>query len=741
MGIFYYEKEKIFQITTPNTEYCIGIADDRYVGHIYYGKKLNDPRCAYLMRTGEAPFVPSKNLKEKCSFADFFPFEYPVWGTGDYRESCLIVRNSEGFRGCELLYDHYQIYDGKPKLPGLPATFCRFSSSDRVSGAPQGADGQTLEIVCRDEVIGLKAILRYSVFSDSDTLIRSVEFKNESSSSLYLEKVLSACLEMDAEDYELLTLNGSWARERHMERSPISYGKHGISSIRGCSSHQEHPFLAVLEKGADQDRGQVYGMNFVYSGNFMAQAEKSQFDSLRLVMGIHPEGFEWVLEPEECFAAPEVVLVYSDQGLGGMSRTFHDLYRNHLIRSPYLHQKRPVLINNWEATYFDFDSDRLLEIAREAGRQGIEMLVMDDGWFGHRSCEEGSLGDWIVNEEKLKGGLKALADQVRAEGLQFGIWFEPEMVSPDSDLYRKHPDWAIQIPGRIGTLSRAQYVLDLSRQEVIDYVYEAVASILRSANISYVKWDMNRQLTDIGSLALEASYQGTLYHRYVLGVYQLQERLLQEFPNLLLENCTSGGGRFDPGMLYYSPQIWCSDDTDAIERLAIQEGTALLYPLSTIGAHVSDCPNHIVGRKVPFETRGHVALAGTFGYELDVTRISEEDRKQIPDQIRLYHKYQPLIREGDYYRIASWRENQKFDCWQVVSKDKRETLVTFVQVLAEANCHSRKLRLKGLEPQADYYLEETGEVYSGRLLMQGGLLIPRLHGDFVSRLYHFFNIS
>lgn len=782
MGIFYHEKENLFQILTPNTEYCIGIADGSYVGHVYYGKRMEDIRCSYLLRTGEAPFVPSVNEGEKGSFTDNFPYEYSTWGVGDYRESCLIVRNSDGYRGCELMYDSYRIFDGKPELPGLPATFCKDecvrhvqqevlecpeegikreaqrgqetekqrerqaqaaevpTGVGRTAEVPVGA-GQTLEIVCRDAVIGLKVILRYSVFDDSDAIMRSVELQNESEKPLYVEKVLSASMDMDAQDYELLTLNGSWARERHMERSPLSYGKHGVSSVRGISSHQEQPFLAVLGRHADQDQGEVYAMHFVYSGNFLAQVQKSQFDSLRMVMGIHPEGFEWVLEPGASFTAPEVICVYSSEGLGQMTHTFHELYRNHLIRSPYLHRERPVLINNWEATYFDFDTDKLLSIAREAKKRGIEMLVMDDGWFGHRDRPEGSLGDWVVNEQKLRGGLQFLGEELDKMGMRFGIWFEPEMISPNSNLYRSHPDWAIQIPERKPTLSRAQYVLDLSRQDVLDAVYEAVASVIRSANISYVKWDMNRQLTDVGSLLLDAAHQGELYHRYILGVYAFQERLTEEFPELLLENCSSGGARFDPGMLFYSPQIWCSDNTDAVERLAIQEGTALLYPLSTIGAHVSDCPNHLVGRRTPFETRGHVALAGTFGYELDITKIAEEEREQIPEQIQQYHTYQPLIREGDYYRIASWTENHTYDCWQVVSKEKEEALVTFVQVRARANVHSRRIRLKGLNPAAEYRLvrdeKETGEVYSGRLLMQGGILIPEASGDAVSHLYHF----
>ena len=541
---------------------------------------------------------------------------------------------------------------------------------------------------------------------------------------------------MDNKDFEAISLHGSWARERQIQTVPVSHGKYSVESIRGESSHQDHPFLALKTKNADQENGEVYAMHFVYSGNFKAQVQSDQFDQVRMTMGIHPEDFTWKLKEGESFQAPETVLVYSAQGLGQMTRIFHDFYRNHLIRSEYKNQKRPILINNWEATYFDFDTDKLIAIAKQASALGIEMLVMDDGWFGNRCDDNRALGDWFVNEEKLKGGLKYLVDEVNKLGMKFGIWFEPEMISPDSDLYRAHPDYAIAIPGREPSLCRNQYVLDLTRKEVRDYAYECVAKILRSANIEYVKWDMNRQLSDIGSLELPADQMGELYHRYVLAVYEMQERMMTEFPHLLLENCSGGGARFDPGMLYYSPQIWCSDDTDAIERLKIQEGTALIYPLSTMGAHVSDCPNHTVGRVTPFETRGYVALAGTFGYELDVTKIPESDREQIPAQVAMYHKYNELVREGDYYRIASYAENHYFDCYGVVSKDKKEALYTYVQVLNRPNYHSRRIYLKGLAAEKYYAIEGEEGTWSGEQLMNAGLLVQNPFGDFKGKLIH-----
>lgn len=725
MAITYFEKERIFKLDTPNSSYVIGIVDkENFVGHVYYGKKLRDANIAYLLRTGEGPFVPSENNRERVSFYDTFPMEYAGNGLGDYRRSSISVRTAGGHTAVSLFYVSHKIYAGKPGLAGLPATFGDENACE------------TLELLCEDPVLGLKVTLLYTVFSDVDVITRSVRIENDGE-MLYLTKALSFSMDMDNRDFTLLTMHGSWARERMLEHRKVKKGFMGVESVRGESSHQEHPFMALAAGNADQSHGEVYGMHFVYSGNFIGQVELGQFDTVRVGMGIHPENFCWKLEKGESFQTPEVVLVYSDTGYDGMTHQFHELYRNHLIRSEYKDKKRPILINNWEATYFDFNTEKLLSIAKKAAELGIEMLVMDDGWFGHRNDDSTSLGDWYVNEEKLNGGLKHLVDEVNKLGLKFGIWFEPEMISPDSKLYEAHPDWAIQIPGREGSLCRNQYVLDLTRKEVRDYAYESVASILRSANIEYVKWDMNRQLSDIGSYGLPADRQGELYHRYVLAVYEMQERLVTEFPHLLLENCSGGGARFDPGMLYYSPQIWCSDDTDAVERLKIQESTAMIYPLSTMGVHVSDCPNHTVGRVTPFETRGHVALAGTFGYELDITKIPEEDRQMIPKQVAMYHKYNDLVRSGDYYRIASYQENHYFDCYEVVSKDKSEALVTFVQVINRPNYKSRRITLKGLDPQKNYCLEGEDTVYAGDTLMYAGILIQNPWGDFQSKLLHF----
>ncbi len=724
MSISYFEDQGIFKLDTKTTSYIMAVVDkEGFLGHVYYGEKVDEHDLSYLMRIEEQPYVPSRNNRDRASFYDTFPTEYSSHGAGDYRESSISVRTKDGYTMVRPVFKCHRIYKGKDGLQGLPATF--------------GVDNtETLEITLTDKDLKLDMVLSYSIFEELDVVTRSVKVINHGSEEIYLTKVMSICLDMDNRDFDMITLHGSWARERHIQRKSLGYGIQGLGSIRGESSHQDHPFMALASKNCTQEVGEVYGFHFIYSGNFKAQAEVNQFDSVRFVMGIHPQDFCWKLEKGDSFQAPEVILCYSGEGIGKMTHQFHDLYRNHLIRSPYKDKKRPILINNWEATYFDFNTEKLLSIAQEASKLGIEMLVMDDGWFGHRQSDNSSLGDWDVNEDKIKGGLKYLVDEVNKLGMKFGIWFEPEMISPDSKLYKLHPDWAIEVLGRELVQSREQYVLDLSRKEIIDYIYEKVATVLRSANIEYVKWDMNRQLTDIGSAALPSDQMGELYHRYVLGVYELQERLISEFPDLLLENCSGGGARFDPGMLYYSPQIWCSDDTDAIERLSIQEGTAMLYPLSTMGAHVSDCPNHTVGRITPFDTRGYVALAGTFGYELDVTKIPEEDRAQIPAQVTMYHKYNDLIRNGDYYRIASYHQNHLYDCYMVVSKDKKEALVTLIQVMNRPNHKSRNIRLKGLNKDSRYMNEETGKTWLGSTLMNAGLMIESLWGDFRGKIIY-----
>lgn len=721
MPISYNEQERVFRLDTPRTTYLCGlVGGENFLGHIYYGPRIPDDNMRYLLRLEEKPFTPEENLRERASFYDCFPFEYPAWGGGNFREPCLHVRTAEGGGNCELFYENHRIFPGKPGLEGLPAAY-----------GPEG-DCDTLEIVLRDPALDLRVHLLYTVFADVDAICRSARIENAGKRSLDLTAALSVALELDNRDFDLLTLHGSWAREQTIDRRPLASGKQGAFSLRGISSHQFHPFLALCEHTATQERGLVYGMSFIYSGNFLAQAETDQFNRVRAVLGIHPEGFSWHLEPGQSFQTPEAALVCSDEGLGGMSRQLHDFFRGHLIRGQ--EKYRPTLVNSWEACYFDFDHDRLLELGREAAEYGVELLVVDDGWFGRRNDETTSLGDWTVNEGKLPGGLKRLGEELAALGVSLGVWMEPEMISPDSDLYRAHPDYAMAIPGRTPTQARGQYVLDLTRKEVRDCVYDQISAVLRSAPISYLKWDMNRPLTDVYSSALPPERQGEAAHRYMLGVYDLQERLVTDFPDLLLENCCSGGGRFDPGMLYYSPQIWCSDNAEAVDRLTIQEGTALLYPLSSIGAHVAACPSHVNGRITPFQVRGRTALPGCFGYELDLQKLPEADRALIPAQLAEYRALAPVFHEGDYYRLASCRENGTYDALMSVTKDKSLAAVLYTQVRSRAYRRSLRLELAGLEETARYRRRDTGEVRSGAGWMRGGVLMEAVLSDYLSAL-------
>ena len=728
MSVSFNENSRQFRLRANKTDYIIKIAPGGdLLAHVYFGSSIPDEDLTYLLRFDENPWTPEQNNRDRGTYMDNLPFEYPCFGIGDYRDSSFMISAPDGTSTCDLRYKSHKIYKGKPKLEGLPATF-----------ATDKSPCDTLEIVTEDRTAGLEVTLIYTAFEKLDAITRSVTVKNVGTAACGLSRVYSACVEFDSDDYDFITLNGSWARERFIERSPLHHGKQRVDSMRGESSHQSNPFAALCEHKADEDRGEVFGFNFVYSGNWLAQAEVTQHKRTRFLMGINDTDFSWLLEPGEVFTAPEVVMVHSSEGLGAMSRTFHDLYRENLIRGEYKDKRRPILINNWEATYFGFDTGKLIDIAKEASSLGIEMLVMDDGWFGCRDDDSSSLGDWVVYEKKLGTTLKYLVDEVNKLGMKFGIWFEPEMISPNSDLYRAHPDWAIQVKGRELTRSRDQYVLDYSRKEVRDHVYGMIKAILDSANIEYIKWDMNRQLTEVGSAALPAERQKELWHRYTLGVYELMDRLTTDYPHLLLENCSGGGARFDPGILYYSPQIWCSDDTDAIERLKIQHGTSMCYPCSAMGAHVSDCPNHTVGRVTPFSTRGHVALVGTFGYELDVTRIPKEDRDSIPAQIEEFNKYNVLVRTGDQYRIGNMFEDNSFDAFMFVAKDKSEAVFEFVQVLARPNVRSRRIKLKGLDPDAYYYREDKPEQkLSGAVLMNAGINVGGLWGDFTSMLIHF----
>ena len=716
--ITYLEKERQFQLDTPNASYVLAVADEGYLCHVYWGKRIAPQDLTELLRLAEPPFVPSQNNRERASFMDCAPFEYPCAGIGDYREPALVSEDGAG--ACDLRYVSHRIYNGKYAPRCLPHTW--------------GNGCETLEILMRDEPTGIEVKLHYTVFAGIDAVIRSVSLENCGSRDVTLRRVLSASVDLDDDRFEMITLYGSWARERQAERLPIRHGKQRIDSLRGESSHQYSPFFALVRPETTEETGEAYGFSLIYSGNFTAQAELTQFCQTRAQIGIEAGSFAHVLSTESEFDAPEAVLVYSSEGIGGMSRTFHRLFSDHLIRSKYRYTERPVLINNWEATYFDFELDKLKTIADEASRLGIELFVLDDGWFGKRDSDNCSLGDWTPDERKLPGGLKPLTDHITGKGMKFGLWFEPEMISPDSDLFREHPDYAVGIEGRSRTQSRAQYVLNYARRDVRDAVWAQMKEILDTVPVSYIKWDMNRQLTEVPSPAF--------FHAYMLGVYQMMERLVTEYPDILLESCSGGGARFDPGMLYYSPQIWASDNTDAKERLRIQYGASLFMPPAAIGAHVSVCPNHATGRITPFETRANTAMFGTFGYELNVVQLSEEEKAAIPGQIARYHSISHLIRDGLLYRLGNpfrpsgyaARLNADYDAWIFVSPDKTEAVFTYVQITAEANMKSRRITLAGLEPERIYRFSLSGREAekTGAYLMQCGILIPNLWGDMQS---------
>ena len=751
MGIICDDKKRIFRLDTAASSYVLSVADkEGFLGLAYYGKKIDDADVRYFLRADDYPYTPEKMDRERVPFMGGFPFEFPGHGCGDFRPSCIEIKTAGGHTAVNPVYVSHKVVSGKPVLDGMPAGAgmpAIFATEKECS---------TLEIVLADAVAAVEVRLFYTVFEKLDAIVKSACVRNTGDAPVYLTKFLSSSLTFENDpSLDVITLHGAWARERNIQRAPVGYGSYRIGSRRGESGHQENPFMAIAERHADQRQGNVYGISLVYSGNFEMEAAMDNSDTVRVTAGIGTDNFCWNLGAGESFSAPEVVLVFSSEGIGGMSRTYHDLYRNNLIRSKFKFMDRPVLLNSWEAAYFDFDTEKLLGIAKEAASRGVELFVLDDGWFGKRNDDNTSLGDWFVNEKKLPGGLVRLSDEVHKMGLKFGVWFEPEMVSPDSDLYRAHPDWAISVPGRTRSLSRNQLVLDYSRPEVCDYIYEMISGVIRDAKIDYVKWDMNRALCEVGSAALPADRQGEVLHRYVLGMYRLQGKLVTDFPDLLLENCSAGGARFDPAMIYFSPQIWCSDDTDAIERLAVQEGTAIVYPLSCMGAHVSVCPNHVTRRTTPFSTRAAVALAGTFGYELDITKLSDEDKAAVPYQIALYHRFGSLMREGDYYRLLSYNENRRWDSWQVVSKDKKTSLVTVVQVITEPSRRSRRLRFEGLNPDARYKVEVVrmsegalkdgaaadaeyleGRTFSGSALMNAGILVHRTPGDFVSTMYY-----
>lgn len=735
MPIVYHEKSRQFHLYNDEISYIFGIMPNHQPGHLYYGKKIHDREdFSHLLELGFRDMSP-------CVFEGNYKFsleqvkqEISVYGSGDLRHCGLNMVQEDGSRTTCFEYMNHEIIPGKPSLEGLPATYVE---SD--------GEAETLRVFLLDQWLGCQMELQYTLYNGLPVLTRSIKISNMGTQKIRLDSTMSFNLDLPDKDYEMIELTGAWGRERHAQTHALHRGVQSIYSLRGHSSHNYNPFIGLKRQGTTEFFGEALGFSLVYSGNFLAQVEVDSYDVTRVMMGIHPHGFNWSLLPGESFQTPEVVMVYADQGLNHMSQTFHELYRTRLARGFWRDRARPILINNWEATYMDFNEEKILGIARSAAELGMELFVLDDGWFGQRNTDMTSLGDWYPNKEKLPDGISGLTRKITELGLKFGLWFEPEMISKESELYRNHRDWVMSVPYRSMSPGRNQYVLDLTKDEVIDYLDAALSQILSESDISYVKWDMNRSMSEVFSTGRSNDFQGQVYHRYILGLYKLLERLTGKFPEVLFESCASGGGRFDPGMLYFCPQGWISDDTDAIERLKIQYGTSLVYPVNSMGSHVSAVPNHQTHRSTSLATRGDVAYFGTFGYELDLNLLSDAEKEMVREQVEFMKKNRELIHQGIFYRLASPFAGN-VTAWMVISKDRNRAIVGYYRTLTEVNVGYKRLKLAGLDGDKKYRITNAGERdYYGDELMEIGILlndstsgdylskIPR--GDFLSRLF------
>lgn len=718
-------KSRSFIIQTENTEYQIKADEHGVLKHIWYGQRTGTD-MEYMLDFHDTGF--SGNIYERSNdrkySLDTMPLEYSGAGTGDFRIPALSVLHQNGSCVVDLRYTGFSVNKGKYSIPGLPSVYAGEDEAD------------TLEIYLKDIASDISVTLKYGVLSEYDIITRSAVITNTGTETVRIERAMSVCIDILYGQWDRIFFCGRHTMERIPERAPVLHGIQESSSLRGTSSHQQNPAAILCDTSCSETFGECIGAVLVYSGSFKTQIEHSQLNETRLVMGINTDMFSWELKPGDSFYTPEVILSYSADGFERLSYNFHRVIRNNICRGKYKKSKRPVLINNWEATYFDFDDEKLINIAEQAAELGVDMFVLDDGWFGIRNDDTSGLGDWFVNRDKLKNGLKTLVDKIKGMGMKFGIWIEPEMVSENSDLFRNHPEWAIAIPGRKPMLGRSQLVLDLTRKDVRDYLYNSISSLLGSADISYVKWDMNRSICDWYSHD-NGVRVGEMPHRYVLGLYELLDRLTSAFPDVLFEGCSGGGGRFDAGILYYCPQIWCSDDTDAYERTKIQYGTSFIYPIATIGAHVSAVPNHQTGRSILLEPRALTAMAGSFGYELDLNLLDDEEKKAVSEQIVRFKKYDDLIHNGRYYRLSNPIED-KFALWQYVSEDGKAALVHGMVFRTEPNMMRYRVKLRGLSEEGEYVLVADGKTYTGRALMDGGILLPRTHGDYTPIELYFF---
>ena len=725
MSIFINEKTGLFQIVTENTEYQMKADKYGVLKHLWYGGKTGCD-MEYLLNYPDVGF--SGNIydagNDRTYSLDTLPLEYACEGVGDYRITAAAAVHSDGSCALDLRYKGYRISKGKYGIKGLPAVYADEN------------EAETLEIILKDNCSDIEVTLKYGVLPKLDIITRCISIANNGNEPVIFTKAASLCLDIPQGSWEWIHFHGRHTLERQIERMPLNHGIQESSSTRGTSSHQQNPTVLLCSPDCTETAGSCIGAVLMYSGSFQTKLQLDQLEQVRLIVGIHPDLFRWELKPSEVFDTPEVILSYSGSGMEALSHNFQKVIREHVCRGKYKLSERPVLINNWEATYFNFDENKILKIAEQAASLGVDMLVLDDGWFGKRDGDCSGLGDWFVNEKKIGCGLGRLAEKIKGMGMKFGLWFEPEMVSEDSELYRAHPEWAIQIPSKKPVRSRYQLVLDMTNPEVREYIFEAISNILNSADISYVKWDMNRSICDWHTPCLPAENQGEMPHRYILGLYELLERLTNAFPDVLFEGCSGGGGRFDAGMLYYCPQIWCSDDTDAFERTKIQYGTSFFYPVSAVGAHISAVPGHQTGRITPIETRAVTAMAGSFGYELDLNTLSDGEKQKVKEQIVRFKQDGPLIHNGLYYRLSN-PMTDKFAVWEFVSENRTDVLVNGVIFRTEPNSRQYSIKLRGLLPEADYRLAENGKVYKGSALMNGGILLPKSWGDYVPVEMHF----
>ena len=729
MSIRYIEKTGQLILETASTCYQMKIDSMGYLNHLYYGPKLGQNDMSYMFRTYDHGFSGNPyDMRNNRDFSlDSMAQEYTSFGVGDFRVNSIAASTSDGSRCAEFRYEKHEVIEGKYAIPGLPSVY------------EDGEQAQTLVVTLLDNAVNIRVKLYYGVFEELNVITRAAEIINAGSEIVWLRKASSVCLELPFGKWDMIHFHGRHCMERQPERVPLFHGIHTLCSGRGMSSHQHNPFVILCDHEATEENGACYGMMLMYSGNHKTEIERDQFDSTRVVMGINDDRFRWELSPDTSFHTPEVILTCAN-GLTELSHRYHRAIRNNVVRGEYKLSHRPVLINNWEATYFDLNEEKIVALAQKAADIGVELFVLDDGWFKNRVDDNAGLGDWVPDTNKLPNGLDGLIEKINAMGLRFGLWVEPEMVNEDSDLYRAHPEWAMTAPNRAPMMARNQLVLDLSNEDVHEYIFNTLSDLLSKYNITYIKWDFNRPLADVYSHAAPSMRQGEITHRYYLSLYRLYERLTKAFPHVLFEGCAGGGGRFDAGMLQYSPQIWCSDNTDPISRLTIQYGTSFGYPVSAIGAHVSATPNHQTGRLTPLSTRGTVAMMGAFGYELDLTKLSDAELDEMKGQIKRFKELEPMIHNGLYYRLSSMKDSRHYFAWQFVSPDKSRSLLSIVVTDPLANSAPVHVRLKGLDPKGLYSVNGEFECL-GSSLMNSGYTFPQLTGDYPALQLDIFRIK